>query len=216
MDYCLNSISLKSIWGCEQCYNGFYLTKHEVLPFLGQFPFRNLGLPLSTRRMSIKVCQPLLEKVRRLPSSWTIRKLSYAGRMTLLQSVIIGIIAFGPKSFGYLLVLCNWLNHYAVNSFGLGIEGEENHPHQLKDGWPNGGLSFKELLGQSKALCTKWLWKILSQPSIFIKWVDAYQLKRGISLITEHWMGMLWGWRSLMPLKNDILSKDGGKFKVED
>ncbi|KAH0714848.1 hypothetical protein KY284_007753 [Solanum tuberosum] len=52
-------------------YTGF--TKGEML-------FRYLGVPLSTKRLSIAQCEPLLEKMLGRVSSWTSKFLSYAGK----------------------------------------------------------------------------------------------------------------------------------------
>lgn len=79
------------------------ITHDEVsrqFPFAsGSLPVRYLGLPLLTKRMSLSDCLPLLEKSRSRISSWKNRFLSYAGRLQLLGSVIIGLTSFWISAF---------------------------------------------------------------------------------------------------------------------
>lgn len=71
-----------------------------------QFPFaegslhvRYLGLPLLTKRISAVDYEPLIDRIRSRMSSWTARYLSYAGRLQLLQSVIVSIVNFWIQAF---------------------------------------------------------------------------------------------------------------------
>ncbi|KAH0682653.1 hypothetical protein KY289_020405 [Solanum tuberosum] len=52
----------------------------------GEFPFKYLGVPLSTKKLTIMQWSPLVNKIIARISSWTAKKLSYAGRMQLVQS----------------------------------------------------------------------------------------------------------------------------------
>ncbi|XP_060212045.1 uncharacterized protein LOC132639621 [Lycium barbarum] len=50
----------------------------------GELPFRYLGIPLSSKKLSLLQWQPLIEKMGGRISTWTARKLSYAGRKLCL------------------------------------------------------------------------------------------------------------------------------------
>ncbi|KAH0685676.1 hypothetical protein KY284_016229 [Solanum tuberosum] len=43
-------------------------------------PFRYLGVPLSSRKLSVGQCQPLIDKILGRITTWTVKFLSYAGR----------------------------------------------------------------------------------------------------------------------------------------
>lgn len=58
------------------------------------FPVRYLGLPLLTKKMTMGDCAPLIDKIKRRISSWTIRFLSFEGRLQLLTSVIASLVNF--------------------------------------------------------------------------------------------------------------------------
>ncbi|WMV34807.1 hypothetical protein MTR67_028192 [Solanum verrucosum] len=65
----------------------------------GEFPFKYLGVPLSTKKLTIMQWSPLVNKIIARISSWTAKKLSYAGRMQLVQSVLFGIQAYWSQLF---------------------------------------------------------------------------------------------------------------------
>lgn len=60
----------------------------------GQLLVRYLGLPLLTKRMSTNDYLPLLESVKDRISTWTARHLSIAGRLQLVNSVLMSIDNF--------------------------------------------------------------------------------------------------------------------------
>ena len=78
-------------------------TKEDILrtfPFSsGQLPVRYLGLPLLTKRMTVRDYLPFVEKVRKRMSSWTGRFLSHAGRLQLINSVIRSLANFWTAAF---------------------------------------------------------------------------------------------------------------------
>lgn len=58
----------------------------------GSLPVKYLGLPILPHKLRPIDYQPLLDKVRGRMSGWTVRHLSFAGRLQLLKSVIHSII----------------------------------------------------------------------------------------------------------------------------
>ncbi|XP_075076376.1 uncharacterized protein LOC142163027 [Nicotiana tabacum] len=58
----------------------------------GELLIRYLGIPLSTKGLSVLQCQPLLEKMMGRIQSWTAKFLSYAGRVQLIKNVLISVV----------------------------------------------------------------------------------------------------------------------------
>ena len=52
---------------------------------------RYLGVPLVTRRLSLKDCSNLVDKIKTRINNWSAKLLSYAGRIQLIQSVLYSI-----------------------------------------------------------------------------------------------------------------------------
>ncbi|KAH0685683.1 hypothetical protein KY290_017200 [Solanum tuberosum] len=65
----------------------------------GALPFKYLGVPLSSKKLSISQCQTLIDKMVGRINTWTVKFLSYAGRLQLVQSVLTSIQAFWSQIF---------------------------------------------------------------------------------------------------------------------
>ncbi|XP_074318620.1 uncharacterized protein LOC141655438 [Silene latifolia] len=75
------------------CFNGVNsVLKQEIIQISGlvegKLPFRYLGLPIKTTRLSAKDCKPLIDKIVNSIRTLGSRKLSYAGRLVLVISVL--------------------------------------------------------------------------------------------------------------------------------
>ncbi|KAH0700964.1 hypothetical protein KY284_015179 [Solanum tuberosum] len=56
-----------------------------------ELSFKYLGVPLSTKKLTVIQWYPFIEKIMARINSWTSRKLSYAGRTELVQTVLFGV-----------------------------------------------------------------------------------------------------------------------------
>ncbi|XP_033143250.1 uncharacterized protein LOC103860217 [Brassica rapa] len=65
----------------------------------GSFPIRYLGLPLMSRKLKISEYVPLMTKITKCFQAWSVKLLSFAGRLQLLKTVIFGIINFWFSAF---------------------------------------------------------------------------------------------------------------------
>lgn len=65
----------------------------------GSLPVRYLGLPFMSRKIRVSEYEPLLDKNRCRFIGWTVKKLSYAGRLQLIASVITGTVIFWITTF---------------------------------------------------------------------------------------------------------------------
>ncbi|GJS37025.1 RNA-directed DNA polymerase, eukaryota, reverse transcriptase zinc-binding domain protein [Tanacetum coccineum] len=64
----------------------------SVLPFaIGKLPVKYLGVPLIAKRLSVKDCGSLIDKIKSKVKNWKIRCLSYAGRLQLIAAVLESI-----------------------------------------------------------------------------------------------------------------------------
>jgi hypothetical protein len=60
----------------------------------GSFPFRFLRVPVAAARLTIAQYTPLIEKQNNKINAWTGASLSYAGRLELLNAVLLGVEGF--------------------------------------------------------------------------------------------------------------------------
>lgn len=61
---------------------------------LGSLPFRYLGVPLNSRKLSVTNYEPLIHQVKSRFSSWSVKTFSFSGRLLLIKTVIVGITTF--------------------------------------------------------------------------------------------------------------------------
>ena len=57
-------------------------------------PFRYLGIPICSMRISAKDCMVLVEKMSARIKTWSTRNLSFVGRIVLINSVLIAIHSY--------------------------------------------------------------------------------------------------------------------------
>ncbi|GJW72610.1 RNA-directed DNA polymerase, eukaryota, reverse transcriptase zinc-binding domain protein, partial [Tanacetum coccineum] len=75
----------------------------KVMPFeKGKLPIKYLGVPLITKRLGIKNCKCLVDKVRNIISNWKNKCLSYAGRLQLVASILESIQVYWCTVFLFL------------------------------------------------------------------------------------------------------------------
>ena len=72
---------------------------HQLGYNMEELPFKYLGVPLSTKKMTVMQWYPLIEKIMARITSWTATKLSYAGRAQLVQTVLFGVQAYWAQLF---------------------------------------------------------------------------------------------------------------------
>lgn len=65
----------------------------------GSLPVRYLGVPLCTKKLTIANCEVLIQQVKAKFTSWTVKTLSFAGRLLLIKTVIAGITNFWCSTF---------------------------------------------------------------------------------------------------------------------
>ncbi|XP_056698543.1 uncharacterized protein [Spinacia oleracea] len=82
-------------------------TKEEIASFsdfnFGKLPFKYLGVPISTGKIKAGDCSLLVEKMVAKTKVWSSRYLSFAGRMHLINSVLMSIsVYWGQAAVGKL------------------------------------------------------------------------------------------------------------------
>lgn len=65
----------------------------------GDFPFKYLGMPITARRLTMTDCDVIVDKMLRRIVCWTSTHLSYAARMTLINSVLMSLHTYWAQTF---------------------------------------------------------------------------------------------------------------------
>ena len=174
----------------------------------GQLPVRYLGLPLLTKRMTVSDYMPLVEKIRKRMSSWTGRFLSHAGRLQLINSVIMSLANFWLAAFR-LSGSC--LKEIESLCAAFLWSGPVLKPTKAKVSWQDiclpkneGGLGIRSLKEINKVHCLKLIWRISSaRSSLWVKWIHCYLIRKGsfwsISVKTN--LGS-WIWKKILRMRD--------------
>lgn len=125
----------------------------------GNLPFRYLGVPMNSRKLSLASSEPLLHQIKARFSSWSTKMLSFAGRLVLIKTVISGITNFWCSSFVLPKACINKINSMCSTFLWRGnLEGANS----ARVAWATvttpkeeGGLGVKDLQVWNKACCLR-------------------------------------------------------------
>jgi hypothetical protein len=119
----------------------------------GVLPVKYLGVLLISSRLSATDCRILLDWISSLIDSWTSRKLSFAGRLQLLNSVLYGLQVYWTGMFIFpkkaIKDLTSKFNRFLWN-------GEDGNSARAKVAW--GEVCFPEKEGGLGLKCLD-VWK---------------------------------------------------------
>ncbi|XP_059295322.1 uncharacterized protein LOC132048633 [Lycium ferocissimum] len=148
----------------------------------GRLPFRYLGVPISSKRLSAVECEMLVEKMVAKIRTWGSRNLSYAGRVQLVNSVLMHIHAYW--SFIFLLpkgvmkeivAICRnfiWSGHTTTGKSPLVAWDDICKPQK------EFGLGVKDCHIWNEAAVAKYIWNIANKTdNLWVKWVHHIYLK---------------------------------------
>ncbi|KAG2312978.1 hypothetical protein Bca52824_024535 [Brassica carinata] len=145
---------------------------------LGTFPTRYLGLPLNPSRISLATLQPFLERITFKLHSWTVKSLSFAGKIRLVASVIYGMVNFWssvftlPKRFyekvDSLCCAFLWKNG-ASSASGARVSWADICKPKRE-----GGLGLRRLEEFEQVFNLKRVWIFFSEPgSLWVAWLHS-------------------------------------------
>ena len=177
----------------------------------GSLPIRYLGVPLCTKNLSLQNCEPPIQQVKSRFTSWSVKTLSFVGRLLLIKTVIAGITTFWSSAFilpegcvarinslcGYFLWKGNLEGHHSARV----AWSEVTKPKE------SGSLGIHDLLSWNKAACLKFIWLLFfKQGSIWVAWFWTEILKDDISnfwtMKPNH--SMSWMARKLLKMRDTI------------
>ncbi|KAL0295220.1 UNVERIFIED_CONTAM: hypothetical protein Scaly_3107900 [Sesamum calycinum] len=196
--------------------------RQQILEYLGfqegSLPIRYLGIPLTSSRLTIADCRPLIDKVDARLAAWINQNLSYAGRLQLIKSVLSTLHTYWASAFilpkGVLKSLEKKMRQFLWHgSSGSGIA--KVAWEQICKPREEGGLGIRSLVSANQALMLKQLWRIIQHDgnSIWVDWVHRYRLRQSTIWTFNSATGS-WGWKKLLKLRP--LLRRGVTYKIGD
>ena len=174
---------------------------------LGKLPVRYLGVPLVTRRLTERDCEPLVEKITVRIKLWTSNFLSYAGRLQLIQSVIASIQNYWCKHFvlpkGVIMKVNRICSSFLWKNNDQGARGARVSWDDVCYPKSEGGLGLKDLSSWNKACILQNIWSIIMKAgSLWIAWINEYILKGRSIWQISYSQTHSWNWRKILQLRN--------------
>ncbi|KAL6514499.1 hypothetical protein OROGR_020078 [Orobanche gracilis] len=173
---------------CEIYFGGMPIQKQLQIAVavqlkIGKLPFRYLGIPLNGKRLSISQYQPLIEKMVSRIRHWTVKFLSYGGRLQLVQSVLYAIQHYWSQLFPLpkkVLKAVNTICRQFLWSGDIGGRKSRVAWDDVCKPRTKGGLGLRHLETWNKAVLLKLLWAIhMKEDKLWVKWVHIYYVKEG-------------------------------------
>lgn len=174
-------------------------------------PIRYLGLPLCSKKLSVGDCDPLLVQIKAKMGSWSNKALSMAGRLTLISSVISGIVGFWTSAFILPNKVLRTVNSLCSSFLWHGTIGISTG---AKVSWLNlsvpkseGGLGIRNLTSWNETCTLKLIWMIFFRSgSIWVAWIrNKYISSSSFWALNEKNYAFSWMFRKILKLRNKAL-----------
>ncbi|XP_056863927.1 uncharacterized protein LOC108850223 [Raphanus sativus] len=177
----------------------------------GELPVRYLGVPLNSRKLTLVTCEPLIHQIKKRLSSWSVKSLSFAGRLLLIKTVIAGITTFWCAAFILPKACVKRIN--SLCSVFLWRGDIESH-NTARVSWETvvltkkqGVLGVKDLQTWNKACCLKLIWLLFFKSgSVWVAWFKEVILKGSIHnyWTTKPKASFSWLANKLIKLKDEV------------
>ncbi|GKB20800.1 RNA-directed DNA polymerase, eukaryota, reverse transcriptase zinc-binding domain protein, partial [Tanacetum coccineum] len=133
----------------------------------GILPSKYLGVPLITKRMRVKECQALIDKIKNRTENWKNKYLSYAGRLMLIAAMLESMSVYWASMFKLPKTVVKEVNSILKRFLW---SNDDSAKGKAKIAWKNvcrpkeyGGLGIKNIESWNEALLSKLLWNIASK-----------------------------------------------------
>ncbi|XP_020242621.1 uncharacterized protein LOC109820840 [Asparagus officinalis] len=194
--------------------------KNQICDFLGfkegVLPMKYLGLPLSAKGLSYVDCSSLIGKIQDQFQFWQKnRKLSYAGKLEMIKSVILGIQTFWMSN--YILPirvlekidsLCSqflWNSKMHLISWNTICQGKKQ-----------GGLGIFSAKEWNLATAAKLLWMLhLKKDLLWIKWIHENYLQNQDIWTVQPRLNDSWMWKRLIKVRDILVNRFGSVERVK-
>ncbi|KAL2922946.1 LINE-1 reverse transcriptase-like protein [Bienertia sinuspersici] len=178
----------------------------------GAIPFRYLGVPICSKRISAAECEGLVDKMTARIRIWSSRHISFAGRSILINSVLMSIHQYWAQVFVLPQSVLKSIEQICRSYLWSG-EWFSTKPGYVT--WKDlcqpknkGGLGFKQLQTWNIANMGRHAWAIATkQDNLWIRWVHAVYIKGQNWWDYEPQTDSSWYWKKVCEIKRTLQLK---------
>ncbi|XP_062103697.1 uncharacterized protein LOC133814800 [Humulus lupulus] len=145
----------------------------------GSFPIKYLGVPMRPTKWKHSDCEVIIHKYRLKIQNWASMHLSFAGRIQLINSVLLGLRNYWMSIFVLPQSIIKEIEKLC-RGFLWGSSGQRSKlhiPSWHKISLPKayGGLGFRDGSLWNRSVLAKYIWAVSAKPDLL--WVNWYWRK---------------------------------------
>lgn len=148
----------------------------------GSLPFRYLRVPITASKLHKLECTMLVEKIATKIKYWATRTLSYAGRATLVNTMLLGVFNFWASIFILPQEITKNITRMCTY-YIWGTSDSKRRPALVA--WQymcipkkNRGLGLENLQTWNKACIAKLVWAVKRKKDLLlVRWIHGRYLK---------------------------------------
>ncbi|XP_074300151.1 uncharacterized protein LOC141631368 [Silene latifolia] len=175
----------------------------------GALPFKYLGVPISARRLTVKNCNCLIEKITERIHGYAAKTLSYAGRLTLVNSVLTTLYTYWTSIFILPKGVLRRIDALCRNYLW---DGSTEYVRSPLVSWEKvcvpkdeGGLGIRHSIAWNLASICKLSWWIYSnQDSLWVRWVHHIYMKDVPWSLYQPKSDVSWAWKTICKVKDNF------------
>lgn len=176
----------------------------------GEFPLRYLGVPMSPKKWSKSDCFQLILKMSDRIDCWTSKKLSYAGRLELVRSVLNTLHTYWASIFllpaSILKELDQKCRTYLWGQKATGKYMALVNWERVCTSKDSGGLGIHESKLWNLAAMGKQIWNLaMKRDSLWIRWIDGIYLKGADIWSYVPPQQTNWHWSKLLKMRDLLM-----------
>ncbi|XP_020266575.1 uncharacterized protein LOC109842073 [Asparagus officinalis] len=182
----------------------------------GTLPITYLGVPLIGKRLSYMDCSNLFNKITgQFQACLKNRFLSYAGRLQIIKSVVLGIQNFWTSNYVLPMRVLHKIDELCRNF----LWGNSEHVHKTPlISWDKacmhkkiGGLGIYSASTWSTASALRLIWNIhVNKENLWIKWIHGTYLKNCDVWHVQAKKTDSWMWRQILKIRDKAQGLFGG------
>jgi len=147
-------------------------------------PFRYLGVPISANTLSNLESSMLADKITKRIRVWATKTTTYQGRVTLTNSVLMGIFNFRANIFIILQGMIREVEKLCRNYLWGADDTYKKVPFVARDDVckpkKHGGLGLKNMEAWNQACIAKLVWAVAKKEILWVKWVHMRHIRGGV------------------------------------
>ncbi|XP_038990950.1 uncharacterized protein LOC120113971 [Hibiscus syriacus] len=207
--------SLESVIGVHVVLELFYsipiVAIQDLTGFkLGSLPVRYLGVPLVTRKLSVKECRSLIDKIRAKLNSWANKHLIFTGRIQLIRAVLFSMASFWcrqlilPKKV--ILSIEQLCSRFFWKGSNVPAKGVRVSWKKICAAKAEGGLGVQAMGEWNKARAVFLIKKLLANKgSLWVAWIHAYVIGSADFWQMSIPTNVSWSFRYILRVRPSVL-----------